>query len=429
MRSFPQPRWHPARLDNLDSSAAVSTQFRRFESIAFDQYGYFSQSIWLAVDDIDNGRRQQPDHLHGRNAQPNYGGSLFVSDLASGLYVTVTPVAPLADDAHHRPGAGPGIIGVTIDCTGSGVVIPIVTGGNTHRQQSIRRPDPPRLAQRHGEYVRLWIRHQRGPGLHELRQLDADHQLLGGRDDALRFRRRCGSGNSRRRPTWPSSTSGTLVGLNDLRTLGVPYDGQNSAVAVVDTGVDAEVPPFRGRVAPGTDIFTGGLGNQDLATFATSSTTGGTGGGGGGTGGGAGGTGGGNGAVGIRLNGHGTPVAGIIAQFVPQATIVPVNIFVPFIAGLVDLRLVDRRRRRRRWNRRRNRRRYERIDLALRHHQCPDLDRSALQRLAICDHSPLRQRPASPRQGRSRHRGLVRLRYDQDVPERSRRLQELSRRS
>ena len=47
------------------------------------------------------------------------------------------------------------------------------------------------------------------------------------------------------------STSGTLVGLNDLRTLGVPYDGQSSAVAVVDTGVDASAPSFRGRVAAG----------------------------------------------------------------------------------------------------------------------------------------------------------------------------------
>ena len=71
------------------------------------------------------------------------------------------------------------------------------------------------------------------------------------------------------------STSGTLVGLNDLRTLGVPYDGQNSAVAVVDTGVDANSPPFRGRVAPGTDIFTGGLGNDDLAASGGGTAAGG----------------------------------------------------------------------------------------------------------------------------------------------------------
>ena len=80
-----------------------------------------------------------------------------------------------------------------------------------------------------------------------------------------------------------SSTSGTLVGLNDLRTLGVPYDGQNSAVAVVDTGVDAASPPFRGRVAPGINLFTGGLGNQDLAASTTTAPPG-TAGGGGGTG-------------------------------------------------------------------------------------------------------------------------------------------------
>ena len=126
------------------------------------------------------------------------------------------------------------------------------------------------------------------------------------------------------------STSGTLVGLNDLRTLGVPYDGQNSAVAVVDTGVDASVAfvPRPGRA--GTDIFTGGLGNQDLAPRreparrpaataaaaaapaapAAAATV-----------------------LANTIDGHGTPVAGVIAQFVPQATIVPVNIFVPFIAG------------------------------------------------------------------------------------------------
>ena len=123
------------------------------------------------------------------------------------------------------------------------------------------------------------------------------------------------------------STSGTLVGLNDLRTLGVPYDGQNSAVAVVDTGVDAKSPPFRGRVAPGSNLFTGGLGNVDTAssTTSTSSTTG---------GGGAGGVAGGDpNVLANSIDGHGTPVAGVIAQFVPQATLVPVDIFIPYNGG------------------------------------------------------------------------------------------------
>ena len=130
------------------------------------------------------------------------------------------------------------------------------------------------------------------------------------------------------------STSGSLIGLSDLRALGVPYDGLGSAVAVVDTGVDGRAPSFRGRVAPGTNVTTGGLGNQDLApaTGTASTTTGGVGGGGGGVGGGGGGAGGGAvNAVLLNTNdGHGTPVAGVIAQFVPQATIVPVNIFSPF---------------------------------------------------------------------------------------------------
>ena len=44
---------------------------------------------------------------------------------------------------------------------------------------------------------------------------------------------------------------------------------EGSAVAVVDTGVDASSPPFRGRVAPGTNIFTGGLGNDDTGSSTT----------------------------------------------------------------------------------------------------------------------------------------------------------------
>ena len=105
----------------------------------------------------------------------------------------------------------------------------------------------------------------------------------------------------------------------------MPYDGQGGAVAVVDTGVDGSDPPFRGRVAPGTDIFTGGLGNRisrpsttrprrRRAAPARAAGVGAT-------------------VLANTVDGHGTPVAGIIAQFVPQATIVPIDIFLPFNAG------------------------------------------------------------------------------------------------
>ena len=63
------------------------------------------------------------------NAPPDYGGSLFVSDLASGLYVTVTPLAPLPTSPILVPVQGTGVIGVTTDASGN--VIPIITDGNT----------------------------------------------------------------------------------------------------------------------------------------------------------------------------------------------------------------------------------------------------------------------------------------------------------
>ena len=212
--------------------------------------------------------------------QPNYGGSLFVSDLASGLYVSVTPVAPLPTAPILVPVQGSGIISVT-SISGSGVVTPIFSDGNTTGGTNdfggqILRVLPNGTvntfaygfdtsgAQDYTSFINSSL----------TISFSSDGTTLYASDDDAVWQFKTTADLA-------SSTSGTLVGLNDLRTLGVPYDGQNSAVAVVDTGVDASVPSFRGRVAPGTDIFTNGYGNQDLATYATSvsSTTGGTGGG------------------------------------------------------------------------------------------------------------------------------------------------------
>ncbi len=89
-----------------------------------------------------------------------------------------------------------------------------------------------------------------------------------------------------------------ITGLSDLRSLGVPYEGQDSAIAIMDTGIDALTPNFRGRVSEGYSVLTGGPGNDD----PTPTTI---------------------------LNGHGTELASVVAQFVPEATLVPVNIVSP----------------------------------------------------------------------------------------------------
>ena len=317
-------------LDNL-ALGALTTPFRRFESIAFDQFGYFSQGVRLTptVSTIVGGTSTTTFTV--ANAEPSYQGSLFVSDLASGLYVTVTPLAPLPTTPIIVPVQGTGFIGVTTDASGN--VIPITTNGNSTFGSNdfggrILRVLPngtvnvfaygfdTSAAQDYTSFVNSSL----------TISFSADGTTLYASDDDAIWQFKTTADLA-------DSTSGTLVGLNDLRTLGVPYDGQDSAVDVVDTGVDATVPSFRGRVAPGTDIFTGGLGNMDLASTTTSTTTGG--GGAGGGAGGAGGTGtGGNTTLSNTLDGHGTPVAGVIAQFVPQATIVPVDIFVPFIGSV-----------------------------------------------------------------------------------------------
>ena len=221
-------------------------------------------------------------------------------------------------------------------------LVPITTGGNTTADQ-LRRPHHPDPPDGRRERLRRRIRYLGAADPRRSSSIRASPSPSRPTARPCTRPTTTASGSSSRRPAWPGSTTGTLIGLNDLRTLGVPYEGQNSAVAVVDTGVDANSPPFRGRVAPGKNIWTGGLGNKDLAVRGRTGGTqvvpeaagcrrrrrgrDGT-------------TGGGN-VLPNTFDGHGTPVAGVVAQFVPQATIEPVSIFQPF--GFSDH--VDRRRR------------------------------------------------------------------------------------
>ena len=120
------------------------------------------------------------------NATPDYGGSLFVSDLAEGLYVTVTPVSPFPTSPILVPVQGSGVIGVTTDAAGA--VIPIVTDGNTTDGSNDFG----------GRIVRVLPNGTLNTFAYgfdtsgaqdfvELRELDVEHQLLGRWHDAVRF--------------------------------------------------------------------------------------------------------------------------------------------------------------------------------------------------------------------------------------------------
>ena len=93
--------WHG---HDSTSSAAVHDPVPAIRERRFDQYGYFSQSVALtAATDRPPTAGQRPRLPCPCDA--DYGGSLFVSDLASGLYVTVTPLAPSADNARFCAGS------------------------------------------------------------------------------------------------------------------------------------------------------------------------------------------------------------------------------------------------------------------------------------------------------------------------------------
>jgi hypothetical protein len=327
----------------LDQTGAVSSQFRRLEDITFDQYGYFSQDLTLTAATATGSSTT----TFTVTLPPTSAGNLMVSDLATGLSVTVTSVA---QGTAGQPGFIPAGVTVQVPIQGSGPVgielenpnlpynpvtnplIPIVTNGNTTDGSNLGgrvvRITP-------GGVVTNFIQGFDTSGNQDASSfIQSELSITTSADGTTLY----ASDNDaiwqfKTTASLAGSTTGTLIGLNDLRTLGVPYEGSNSAVAVVDTGVDALSPPFRGRVTPGKNVYTGGLGNKDLAANAGGGTTAGTGGGGGG---GGGTTGSAPQVLANTFDGHGTPVAGVVAQFVPQATIEPVAIFAPFI-GQVTL--------------------------------------------------------------------------------------------
>ncbi len=266
-----------------DAQPAATTPFRRFYGTTFDQYGYFSQNLLLtASSSTTSGTTGGTTFTLGSNG-PAYAGSLFVSDLASGLYVSVTPVAPFPTTPILVPVQGSGTISVTTNALG--VVVPVITDGNTTGGTNdfggrILRITPNGVVNTFAYGFDTSGAQDASSFVDSTLSIgfSSDGTILYASDDQ-------GIWQFKTTADLADSTSGSLIGLSDLRALGVPYDGQNAAVAVVDTGVDGTATSFRGRVATGTNIPTGGPGNQDLAPAAGPSTSGATGGAGGGGGG------------------------------------------------------------------------------------------------------------------------------------------------
>ena len=294
-----------------DLLSFADSRTRRFQDIAFDQYGYFSNG--LPVDDT------------GLPVFPVvFAGSIFVADLGTGVSLPVTPVADPTNPAFRVtpiqvPVQGSGSVGVELNDAGQ--VVPIFSGGTSTGAGGVGGRII-RVDRNDSDDNGTITDFARGFNTSDIQgpqsfiesslsiSFSADGTTLYASDnDGIWQFKTTGS--------LANSSAGSLIGLNDLRSLGVPYEGQDSAVAVIDSGVGDNNGAFRGRVAPGMDVFTNGFANRD--TFPSVPTAGN----------GGGGTVGGN--FPQSADGHGTLIAGVIAQFVPQATIVPVNIFAPFL--------------------------------------------------------------------------------------------------
>ncbi len=269
----------------LDRFSALDTPYRRFYDIAFDEFGYFSYGA--AVSDPADG----PPVITGPQ---QFAGSVFVSDLATGLSVAVPLPANAGDGSAIIPVQSAGGAAVSVDPV-TGELISIFPGGNLGGR--IVRVLPDGTVTPFAEGFNTSGLLDSGSFIESSLSItfSADGTTLYASDND-------GIWQFKSTLSLAGSTTGSVTGLNDLRSLGVPFDGSDTAVAVIDTGVDGATPPLRDRVAPGTNIFTGGPGDVDLAD-------------------------------GTDLDGHGTNVAGVVAQFVPETTIVPVTTFDPLGGG------------------------------------------------------------------------------------------------
>ncbi|MFM7130723.1 MAG: S8 family serine peptidase, partial [bacterium] len=260
---------------NVDQYATAQTAFRRFQDIAFDQFGYFSYGSTVTP-------------ATGTTTVPTYVGSMFVTDMGNGLAVSGSVTVNSVATNFYAPVSFNSNSGTAILSWNSNTQ-QFVNQGSTFTGGRVLRVAPDGTMRTFAENFNVSSAWDSSSFVNSSFSITfaADGTKMWVSDDD-------GIWQLSSTLSLAGSTTGNQIGLNDLRSLGVPYEGQNTAVAVLDTGVDATNTSFRGRVAKGVDINKRrGAGNIDTAS-----------------------------------GGHGTQVAGVVAQLVPESTIQPINLFV-----------------------------------------------------------------------------------------------------